>query len=830
MLDPRFDSIVYQSEVYVSNLVDQLISQRRLGKALDAKWKKVHLINIYLNALQEKGKLTDSNDITNLTYILDCLCVLCEIASFPTAPTLLWNGPPALIVGAKGDKGDKGDKGNTGATGLATDFLAGPSSTTIVVDTFPITSAKAARWDYIVLENGGAERAGSVVGHWKSDGTATSLYDNADDDTTASTDGIEFDVQATATTVYLIAVITSGTWTINGTRYFIPNNGNGTGPISGLLPNGKIYIGNSINVAQDQTLSGAISLVNNTGVTQINTNYIVDSMINSSAAIQVSKLQALTASKIVVTNASGILSTTSSPTLVELGYVGGVTSAIQTQLNTKITDPTTTIGDLIYRNASNVLTRFPIGSANQVLTVIGGVPTWQNPVAGFSDPMTTVGDIMIRNGSNVTARLGIGSSGQILTVSGGVPVWQTPVVSGGTVTSVAASAPAAGFTISGSPITTSGTFTFTLANDLAAVEGLSSVGIVRRTAPEVWSAGGLIQINEGGTNLSSYTTGDILYASATNILSRLGIGSANQVLKVIAGLPTWGGVPAAGSNTQIQYNSSGVLAADANLTYNGITLTFGPNILSLGNTAGSIQTLNGVPGTSGTPTGSTIVITAGPGYSSGAGAGGNLNLVSGQGFSLTDGDVNINSAPAGGVHPGNTIITAGKVNLALYKELQLNGSSGTSGQYLKSQGAGSPPVWATLAPNFTIASYTPTVTGVQNVTSLTAQTFIYRTNGISVEVFGTVNVRAATSGTWGNVAFTISAPPGYTVTFSNVYDVIGVVGGVFNSSGLGSATTPISGIVEAVTSSTNMQCTFTSTNPANYYTIKIHAIYTLIPV
>ena len=41
----------------------------------------------------------------------------------------------------------------------------------------------------------------------------------------------------------------------------------------------------------------------------------------------------------------------------------------------------------------------------------------------------------------------------------------------GTVTIVAATAPAAGFDIAGSPITTSGTFVFTLDNDLAAVEG-----------------------------------------------------------------------------------------------------------------------------------------------------------------------------------------------------------------------------------------------------------------------------------------------------------------------------------------------------------------------
>lgn len=93
------------------------------------------------------------------------------------------------------------------------------------------------------------------------------------------------------------------------------------------------------------------------------------------------------------------------------------------------TDPMTTIGDIIIRNGSNVTARLGIGTAGQVLTVVGGVPVWQTPSSGFADPMTTIGDIIIRNGSNVTARLGIGTAGQVLTVVGGVPAWATATAS-----------------------------------------------------------------------------------------------------------------------------------------------------------------------------------------------------------------------------------------------------------------------------------------------------------------------------------------------------------------------------------------------------------------
>lgn len=44
---------------------------------------------------------------------------------------------------------------------------------------------------------------------------------------------------------------------------------------------------------------------------------------------------------------------------------------------------------------------------------------------------------------------------------------------------------------------------------------------------------------QGGTGLSSYTTGDIIYASATNVLSKRAIGSSGDVLTVSGGVPTW---------------------------------------------------------------------------------------------------------------------------------------------------------------------------------------------------------------------------------------------------------------------------------------------------
>jgi hypothetical protein len=50
---------------------------------------------------------------------------------------------------------------------------------------------------------------------------------------------------------------------------------------------------------------------------------------------------------------------------------------------------------------------------------------------------------------------------------------------------------------------------------------------------------GALPIANAGTNITTYTTGDILYASATNVLSKLAAGSNTNVLTLAAGVPAW---------------------------------------------------------------------------------------------------------------------------------------------------------------------------------------------------------------------------------------------------------------------------------------------------
>ena len=57
-----------------------------------------------------------------------------------------------------------------------------------------------------------------------------------------------------------------------------------------------------------------------------------------------------------------------------------------------------------------------------------------------------------------------------------------------------------------------------------------------------------VAATNGGTAQSTYTTGDLLYASGTNTLAKRAIGSTGNVLTVSGGVPTWA-APATGGMT-----------------------------------------------------------------------------------------------------------------------------------------------------------------------------------------------------------------------------------------------------------------------------------------
>jgi hypothetical protein len=136
------------------------------------------------------------------------------------------------------------------------------------------------------------------------------------------------------------------------------------------------------------------------------------------------------------------------------------------------------------------------------------------------------------------------------------PTLVTPtlgVASATSINKVAITAPATGSTltiIDGKTLTVSNTLTFngTDASTVAFGAGgtvaytnvttLSSLSSIGTVTSGTWNATAIGTVY-GGTGLTSYTTGDIVYASASNTLSKRTIGSTGQVLTVSGGVPTW---------------------------------------------------------------------------------------------------------------------------------------------------------------------------------------------------------------------------------------------------------------------------------------------------
>jgi len=104
-----------------------------------------------------------------------------------------------------------------------------------------------------------------------------------------------------------------------------------------------IMVGNSSNQATPVNTNnvGEVKADESGGLT-IKALAITNAMVSASAAVAFSKMAALTVSRALVSDGSGVVSA-STTTAAEIGYVNGVTSAIQTQLGTKVVGPASAV-------------------------------------------------------------------------------------------------------------------------------------------------------------------------------------------------------------------------------------------------------------------------------------------------------------------------------------------------------------------------------------------------------------------------------------------------------------------------------------------------------
>ena len=186
----------------------------------------------------------------------------------------------------------------------------------------------------------------------------------------------------------------------------------------------------------------------------------------------------------------------------------------------------------------------------------------------------TAGDVIYASGSNTLAKLAKGSAGEVLTMNSGAtaPEWSSD-----SDTTYSA----------GDGLDLSGT---TFSTDLKANGGL----VIESTEVAVdlgaSSITGTLDETDGGTGLTSYAAGDILYASGSNTLAKLTKGSGGEALKMNSGgtAPEWGSV---GSATALIDGDSDFTLADG--VANGIHYELDDTDMANWNNAGIALTTAG---------------------------------------------------------------------------------------------------------------------------------------------------------------------------------------------------------------------------------------------
>ena len=183
---------------------------------------------------------------------------------------------------------------------------------------------------------------------------------------------------------------------------------------------------------------------------------------------------------------------------------------------------------------------------------------------GTGQGAVAAGDLLYGSAANTWGRRALGGPGQILTMSGGTPTWVDPATATLADNSVTGAKlrDSAALSVIGCPANTPGDPVDIVAGTDGQVLrragivvgfgalNLASTGAITGHLPEGNIAdgsiadaklSGAIGVIHGGTSITTYATGDILYASAADTLGKRAIGTAGQRLEVSGGVPAWKG-------------------------------------------------------------------------------------------------------------------------------------------------------------------------------------------------------------------------------------------------------------------------------------------------
>jgi hypothetical protein len=287
-------------------------------------------------------------------------------------------------------------------------------------------------------------------------------------------------------------------------------------------------------------------------------------------------------------NAQGQLTLAGNTTITPaVGSITGLATGVATWLATPtsanllaaVSDETGT-GSLVFATSPTLVT--PILGTPQSGNFSTGTFTWptfnQNTsgnaaTATLATTATNLaggaaGSVPYQSAAGTTAMLGIGSNGQVLTLAAGVPSWATPTT--GTVTSVGQSFTGGLISVTGSPVTSSGTLALTVAG--------TSGGIPYFSSASTWASSGAL--TQYGVVYGGGAAGAPV-ATAAGTTGQILIGNTSAA-------PSWAALSSS-AVTSITFGTTGLTPSTA--TQGAVTVA---GTLVVGNGGTGVATLTGL--------------------------------------------------------------------------------------------------------------------------------------------------------------------------------------------------------------------------------------------